>query len=1030
MKLFLKIIAGFLILLIIVLIGLNLYFTDERLKTMILPELREMTGSDIQVEHMSLTFFKTFPQAGVELTGFALPDPEGNPVATLEELVVGVELLPLLSNEISISELVLDKPVLNYLIYEDSTTNIDFLLTTEAEDTTEEDSGYEISIPEFTIHSATVSYSDITSQMSVDVRNLDAEISLQFAELIESTLDAQIGSLSVMMDSIKYLDGMAIAINQSSTLDIENEELNLTEGILSIRGLALNINGLISAWSGEAPKLNLEFSSASENFGELLRLAPSEYDELLEGLETRGSLQLEGSVTGNISENSLPQFSLILNVENGYLKNPDLPEAIEDIVINAEAGNELITLNSLSANAAGNKIQVSGSIQQPLEDNAAFNIDFEGDVDLSSIAGFYPLDEAGIQSLKGMLVADISANGKAAEPENAKFTGNFILNDGALQFSDVSQAIENIEAQIRANETRIDIENIAFEAAENTFSMEGNVLNPLAENNRTVDLNAELNFDLATIKNFYPLDEDTLMLRGKLNALVNLSGKVDMDNPGQLLQQGRFTLTNGFVRHVEIAKPLEDITLRAEASGSRLQITEARFDTGENSLALNGTVTNYLSENPNFDLFIEGDAVLADVTDYYSLEPWIQQLTGTAELNLRATGPAGNPQQIKLNGDLILNNVEAKGDSLPLPVSQMNGTFSVNPQSANLQNFSMKFGSSDISLEGEMRNYMGMLAEQPTPSERPKISGRYESRLLNLDEMIDWDAEEETSEEPIYIELPQLDATVEAAIEKLVIFGLEITRISGTGTVNPQQVQLNNAQAHLFDGTATGNFTWNVPQPDQTAITFNGSLDEITAEAFFRDTGFLGKNSNIHQYLNGALSAEIQYNTTLNELMEPVLPTTKAEGRFGMTRARLAHHPVQEQIASLLKIDELSTLALDSWEANFTMANETMTFRDFKITSENIGFELGGTYHLTAENINFDATVLLPERFKKGIASILPNRAADALQRDDGTIAVPLKITGTMSKPQVRQDNDLIKQIVQDYLKDQGGKLLDRLFDN
>ena len=75
MKLFLKILAGFLIFFIVLLVGLNLYFTNDRLKSMILPEVRSAVGTEVQVEQMSLTFFRTFPQFGVELQNFVLPDP-------------------------------------------------------------------------------------------------------------------------------------------------------------------------------------------------------------------------------------------------------------------------------------------------------------------------------------------------------------------------------------------------------------------------------------------------------------------------------------------------------------------------------------------------------------------------------------------------------------------------------------------------------------------------------------------------------------------------------------------------------------------------------------------------------------------------------------------------------------------------------------------------------------------------------------------------------------------------------------------
>lgn len=1028
MKLFLKILAGVFIFIVVLLIGLNLYFTNDRLKSMILPEVRNTVGTDVQVDQMSLTFFRTFPQFGVELQNFVLPDPGGETVASLDELLVGVELFPLFSNEISISHLQLNRPVLNYHVNEDSTTNIDFLLDAPQEETDPEAEGYAITIPEFFIQSASINYRDDTSNMLVTLEDLNADISLQFADLIVSTVDATLGSLNASVDGTSYVEDLSLSLNQESTVDLDNEVLTLTEGVFSIRGLGLNLAGSVSDWSSDAPVVDLQFNSSSDNFGELLRLAPPEYDEQLAGLETRGSLQLDGSISGSITEDDIPSFDLVVNVSDGYLKNPDLPDAIEEINLSLTINNEVATLSEFSARAAENRITASGTVERPLEDDAVFSIAFDGDADLATVSRFYPIEEFGVQELRGQLAADMTANGRIDLPEEATFSGSFNLSDGVLQYEDVPRPIEQINARIQASQDRIQIEESGFRAASNRFAMSGSVADPLDEENRNVDLSATLNFDLASIKEFYPIDEDTLELRGQFDANVILQGQADPDQIERLLQRSTFELRDGYIDHRLVGKPLEDITLTAEATGTRLSIQNARFVTGENSLAMNGSVSNYLGDDPVFDLTFDGNAVFADISSYYSLEPWIQKLSGNAVMNLRAQGPAGDPTQVDLNGSLEVSNVNASGDSIPLPVTDLNGVLSITPESMNLEQFSMNYGSSDIGLEGGVRNYLGFLEESHSSTETmPSISGSYRSDLLDMDEMIDWD-EETDPNEPVPIELPDMTSNVSAEIERLVIFGISITEITGTGRTTPDQIIMEEATATLFEGTANGRMVWNVPDPLRTNLTFNGNLDSLTAESFFRDTGFLGEDSRFHQHVSGAFSTEIDYSTEMDQTITPDVTTTEAEGTFGMTRARLRGHPIQEKVADFLNVDELRSLALDEWTASYTISDAVLTLEDFRLTSENIGIELDGTQHLVTDEINYTATLLLPERFKSGIASVISGRAADALQREDGTMAVPVVITGTSANPQVRPDTDLIQEIIRDALREGAGNALDRLF--
>lgn len=1031
MKLFLKILAGFLILFILLVVGLNLYFTDDRLKSMIMPNIKDTIGTDVQVDQMSLTFFRTFPQFGVKLNRFVLPDPDGKVVASLDELLVGVELFPLLSNEISISELRMNSPKLTYKVFQDSTSNIDFLmeLAGEEEDPATAEEGYAIAIPYFTIQDGSVSYLDEPGNTEVMLNGLNATISLRFSDLIESDVEADLGSLSAVVGGSQYVDNLALSLNQTSSIDLENELLTLTESTLSIRGLGLNLSGSVSDWSADSPSLDIQFRSSSENFGELLRLAPPEYEDQLAGLQTRGALQLEGYVTGSFTEEELPAFDLLMSVSDGFVQNPELPDAIEDINFSLSADNELATLSEFSARAAQNSISGSGTIERPLDEDAVFSVSFDGDVDLATVSQFYPIEELGIQDLRGLLAADLTADGRIDLPEDASFDGNFVLTDGSLQYVDVPKPIEQINAKVQASQDRVVIEESGFRAASNRFSMNGSVSNPLDEENRSIDLSAVLNFDLATIKDFYPIDEDTLQIRGQFDANVTLRGAADPDQMEQLLQRSTFQLQDGYIAHRDLGRPLEDIVLEAEASGASLSISTARFTSGQNSLAMNGSVTNYLDDEPLIDLTFDGNALFSDISTYYSLEPWISELTGDATMNVNVRGQAGDPRNLALNGSLQVQNVSAIGDSIPLPVTGLNGNLTITPDKMTLENFQMNYGSSDIGLEGEITNYMGFLEEtHEGTSTMPAISGSYNSRLLNMDELIDWE-EETDPNEPVPIDLPPMTSTVSAEIDTLIFFGISITNISGNGRTTPEAIILEDLFASLFEGTANGSLKWSVPSPDRTNLSFEGSLDTLAAGMFFRDTGFLGEDSQFHEYITGQFSTDISYFTELDETVTPDMGTSEADGTFGMTKARMQGHPIQERLAVFLNDDNFRNLALDEWTATYTLQDTVLSFEDFRLTSENRGVELEGTQHMITDRINYKATLLLPPRFKNTIAGIISERGANAMQREDGTMAVPIKITGTSENPRVGPDSDLIQEIIRDALREGAGNALKKLFD-
>lgn len=1028
MKTFLKIVAAIVALLIVIAIGLNLYFTNERLKSTVMPYVNEAVGRTVEVQEMSLTLFSTFPQPGLSIKKMSIPgQTESDTLLSLDELVASVELFSLMGDQINVSEISLRNPRFSYIVNADGSTNIDFLMTGEE---TEQDtsSGYAINIPYFNVSGGYFGYKDATSNTNVQLNDLNANISLSYADLIKSTIDLQLGGLSASTGNSSYLNNLPLSLSQESTIDMENETITLDKGTFSIRGLALNLTGSISDWSNTLTG-DLSFKSSSDNFGELLRLVPAEYEEYTEGLETSGALVIDGTLKGALMGEDMPSFNIAINVTDGYVKNPDLPKPIQDIQLTANASNQLLSVKTLTAKAGENNLSANGELSDPLKENGTFSVDMRADVNLATISEFYDISQFDIEQMSGQLAVDGQAEGHRSRPEEATFDALLKLSNGTLKYAGVSKPIENISVNANANQSVITINDMELQAAANTFSMKGKINQPLKDNQRSVDLDTNLDFDLATIKDFYPIDEDTLKMRGQLTASAKLKGKADQID--RAVQSGNISLQNGYISHKSLGKPIKDFTLRSTLSGPTLSISKASFKTGENSLSVSGSISNYLSDNRSIDLKITGRAALDQITDYYELKPTITNLTGKADLNLRASGPVAHPENMKFNGQMTVRNVNMDGEAMVQPITNLNGELNLSPKSADLKSLNFNIGSSDIALKGSLRDYMGYLRTEKNRKTTPHLKGSYKSNVLNLDQLIDWEDSSEPTKTPI--ELPDLTSSVTANISKMIVTGVTLTNLKAQASTNPKQIKMDNASVQLFDGKATGSFTWDVPRPDRTKILFNGSLNNLQAQTFFKEFQVLGKKSKFHKYISGAFSATVDYSSDLDVYLEPIIETSRMDGNFGMTESRLKGHPLQNQIASLLKANELKNMKLDEWKSTYTLRNSVFTIKDLRLTSADIGMELNGTQHMVTGRINYQTKIFLPGKYQNAIASVITKQATDALTQDNGTIMVPLRITGTQENPKITPDKKVIAPIVKDYLKnkvkDKAGDLLKGLLD-
>jgi hypothetical protein len=910
MKTFLKIVAAVFILLIIIIVGLNLYFTDDRLKSTVMPHVNEAVGRTVEVESMSLTFFSTFPQPGISINKMSVPGAtETDTLLSLDQLVASVELFSLMGDQINISEIALRNPTFTYTINQDGSTNLDFLMSDE-EAQQDTSAGYAINIPYFELTGGTFRYRDATTNTSVSLDDLNANISLQYADLIRSTVDLELGGLSATVGETTYFNGLPLSLSQQSTVDIDNEKLTLDNGTFSIRGLALNLSGSISDWSNSLSG-DLKFRSSSDNFGELLRLIPEEYSQYTSGLETQGALSIDGTLQGPLMGSELPDFNMSVAVTDGYIKNPDLPKPIQNIQLKANASNKMLSIDIFTAQAGENNMSANGQIAEPMAEAGQLSMDMQANMNLSTINEFYDITQFGINKMGGQLQVDATLRGQTNQIERA-------------------------------------------------------------------------------------------------------------------VQSGQISLRNGFISHQSISKPLENITLESTLNGPTLSITKASFTSGNNQLSTSGSISNYLSNNRTLDVTLTGNAALDQITDYYDLAPSITELTGQADLDLQASGPIANPAEMQFDGQLTVQDVDMEGDALVQPVTNLSGELTLSPTTATLQSLAFNIGSSDIALNGSLQDYMTYLKSENDRTATPNLKGSYESTRLNMDELIDWS---DTTTAPTPIHLPDLSSSVTAQIDTLIVTGVTMTNLDAQAGTNPSQIKLNNASIELLGGSATGSFVWDVPQPNRTNITFNGSLNGLQAGKFFSEYQVLGEKSNFHEYITGAFSANVDYSSELDEYLEPDITTTNMSGNFGMTKARMKGHPLQTNLASLLKANELNNLALDEWKSTFSLENSIFTIKNLRLTSGDIGMELNGTQHMVKNTIDFQTKLFLPSRFKKGIASVITKKAADALTQDNGTIMVPLRITGTQENPKIVPDKEVIGPVVKDFLKNKAGDLLKGLFD-
>lgn len=899
MKILLRTLLGVLIVLIIAVAGLYLYLNDARLRALILPEVEQALGREVQIDRIGFALFRTFPNAGVVIEGFSIPDPEHD-LLSFDELVVSVQLWPLLDQQIIVNTLEVTGAGITYAVFPDGTTSFDFLLASDSTEVAPAASPTTIDLKSIVIQDASINYIDMQSDMTARLSDVDSEMSLTLGETIQSEMTLSVGGVSVISAGTQWLDALPISLQQSFELDTSTERFDMKQGYLKIRGLDLEVNGILTEWSADAMNLNFGFKSSSDNFASLLDLIPDEYQSVIEGIETRGALTFNGSIDGQLGKELTPDFQVVLMVNDGYLKHPDAGKPIENVQIDLSANNQLITINQFSANADVNLIDVKGTLDNPLD------------------------------------------------PDNTTF-----------------------------------------------------------------DLLANLRLDLSTVPEFYPIDADTMRLNGVMTFDGVARGRLsDVENS---TVSGELKLNDGLVFHKSLPHPIERIVVDSRLSATELTIRTVSFQSGTNTVQTSGRVRNYLGENPELDIALKTALNLSEVDQYYSLEETGIQVSGNTNADLTLRGPVNDFNAVRFSGSARFNNVAVLGDSLPAPITNVNGSLNFSNNDVQLSGYTMNIADSDFNLEGRLQDWKNLF-EPPGSVPPARLTAQYQAKKLNIDTFVDWDEE---SDEPLIIELPNLVSELQARIDTLQIMGVKITNIQGQGQTDPKKLQINSATAEMFGGKANGQFIWDIYQPDYTIFRFVGGLENLRVKEFF-DEFEMGGASKLAQFVTGGFNTQVDYQSGMNAYFVQDAPTINATGGFGITDAQIQNHPLQNKISSFLNVPELTNMVMDTWNTNFRIEKGVLALRDLKFTSRYGGFTLNGSQNLIDSKVNYEIQVLLPAQFSDRLTTVLPGEALAALKTENNLIMLPLLVDGTVADPNVSLNRNVVQEMVTEYLRSRG----------
>lgn len=445
MKTFLKIFAVIILVIVALLIAIPLILKGK-LADIVKAEANKMLNAKLDFEELDISLLRNFPQATLvlkELSLTGIDEFEGDTLVTADEIAAAVNLMSLFGDTgYEITYVTLDRPHVNAIVHAGGSVNWDIMKAddsaTEESTSEESDTGtFDLQLRKFRITDANIAYTDEASKMAFSTGKLDLALTGKLSGL-ETALQCKtlMQHINLAIDGTSYLHDAELEADLKLIADFNNYKFTLDENRLRLNAIETTLDGWV-ALPDDGVDMDIKLSTPKINFKDILSMIPAIYQNNFADLQTSGNVSLTAQAKGRLDDNSLPAFSVALDVDQAKLFYTGMPRSVDDIAIALQVNNPggdldqtTIDINKFKFAFAGNPFALTLHASHPISD-LQFNASAKGTIDLGKIEEIYPLGDS--ISLNGIITTDISLDGRMSDIEKKNYQN--IKGEGNLSVS-------------------------------------------------------------------------------------------------------------------------------------------------------------------------------------------------------------------------------------------------------------------------------------------------------------------------------------------------------------------------------------------------------------------------------------------------------------------------------------------------------------------------------------------------------------------------------------------------------------------
>ncbi len=503
------------------------YFFKDKIMAKVKSELNDNLNAKVDFKDVDISLIRHFPRLAVGLEDLQITGKDSfkdDTLLSVHKIDVALNLMSVIKGkQMDIYNIALIQPRIHAIVDKDGHANWDITKPDTAAKTSTDTSktSFALSLKQYSIEDAYISYDDRQGNMFMEVAGLNHKGSGDFTQ-DQFTLNTHTDASGVTFKYglIPYLSSVKTALDADIQIDNTTSTYTLKDAKASLNNLALNFAGLFRIVNDSTYGMDFTFKSPGNEFKDLLSLVPAIYAADFNKIKTSGKAAFDGYVKGNYSPVQMPSFGLNLAVTDGFFQYPDLPKPVKNIQLAVKISNPdgvpdhtVINMSKGHLEMDNTPVDMRVLVQTPISDMYV-DAAAKGKLDLSTIPQYVKL--AAGTALQGLLDADISAKGNMSAIEKQQYdkfyaAGSLQLSNMLYKSKDYPDGVKVNNLALQFNPKNVTVKDLNAEYLGSHFQADGEVNNLLAYTLKNEALDGKFNVkaDQINLDKWMPATETT-----------------------------------------------------------------------------------------------------------------------------------------------------------------------------------------------------------------------------------------------------------------------------------------------------------------------------------------------------------------------------------------------------------------------------------------------------------------------------------------------------------------------------------------